>query len=205
MATNYQPWSASAITGKGPVFLSHYLVHTLSRLHHSDQMKITDDNKGASKLDPELVYAKGVVYSEKPVKGHVEFEVQITSYGTSWSGNLKLGIMTQKLGKELDSSKIPRYTPESADHCVWCASKIHDHITAMTEVLYGERTLDDLKEGDKLGIIITSKGVLHFLVNGKPQGIAASNVYRPGHEIYITVDHYANCKATQITRASEFK
>ena len=168
-------------------------------------MRVTDDGREAKKLDPEVVYAKGVVYSERPVKGQAEFEVEVISYGTSWSGNLKLGIMLHKSNKELDRSKIPRYTPESSDHCVWCASKLHDHVTTMTEVTYGERTLDDLKEGDRLGIMITSKGVLHFLVNGKPQGIATHNIYRTGHDVYVVVDHYANCKATRITRASEWE
>lgn len=166
-------------------------------------MSITEDGKEAKKLDPEVVYAKGVVYSERPVKGWAEFEVEVISYGTSWSGNLKLGIMIHKSDKELDPSKIPRYTPESPEHCVWCASKLHDHVTSMTEVAYGEKTLDDLKEGDRLGIIITSKGVLHFLVNGKSQGAATHNIYRMGHDVYVVVDHYANCKATRITRASE--
>ena len=166
-------------------------------------MSISDDGKEAKKLNPEECYAKGVVYSDRPVKGRVEFEVEVISYGTSWSGNLKLGIMLHKSGKALDHLAIPRYTPEAADHCVWSANKLYDHVTTMSEVSYGGRTLDELRKGDRLGIIITSTGVLHFLVNGKPQGLATRNIYRMGHDVYVVVDHYANCLATKITKASE--
>ena len=173
------------------------------RNYHSDKMEISNDGLEARKIDPEIVYAKGVVYSERPVRGYVEFEVEIISYGTSWSGNLKLGIMLHKSQTSLEPRLVPRYTPETANHCVWCASKIHDHVTLMAEILYGEKTLDELKEGDRLGLLITSDGELRFLVNGEPQGKATYGIYRPGYDVYIAVDHYANCKATRITRASK--
>lgn len=173
------------------------------REHISDQMSISDDGKVATKIDPELVYAKGVVYSERLAKGLTEFEIEVVSYGTSWSGNFKLGIMIHRTSEKLDKEKIPRYTPESPDHCVWCASKLHDHITNMAEVSYGDRTLDELREGDRLGIQITTQGELKYLLNGKIQGIATTDVYRPGYDVYAVVDHYANCKATKITRASK--
>lgn len=173
------------------------------RSYYSDQMKITKDGLQAVKGSPETIYANGVVYSEIPVKGHCEFEIEITSYGTSWSGNVKLGVMIHKEGTPLNRVNIPRYTPESSEHCVWCATKIHDHITAMTEIHYGSTTLDDLRVGDKLGMQLSSRGVLQFFVNEKSQGIAASGIYKEGYSVYIVVDHYANCKATKITRASK--
>ncbi|XP_019855645.1 PREDICTED: uncharacterized protein LOC109584371 [Amphimedon queenslandica] len=169
--------------------------------YHSDQMCIADNGTEAKKLYPEEFYAKGVVYSERPVKSRVEFEVEVISHGAPWSGNLKLGIMLHKSNKKLDRLKIPRYTPECHNHCVWSTKKLHNNVTTMTETAYGKVSLDDLEEGDRLGIIITSEGVLHFLVNGEPQGIATHDIYREGHDVYVVVDHYANCKATRITRA----
>jgi neuralized-like protein 4 len=169
--------------------------------HHSSQMKISEDGKMAIKRDPELVYANGVVYSDRPIKGHCEFEIEIVAYGTSWSGNIKLGLVSHKSGEQRNASNIPRYTPESIDHCVWCASKLHDHIISMTEFPYGQKTLDDLRVGDRLGIQLTKNGSLQYFLNGVPQGIGATNLYRPGYDLYMVVDHYANCRITKITRA----
>ena len=166
-------------------------------------MKISNDGLEARKIDPERDYEQGVVYSERPVRGHVEFEVEIISYGSAWSGTLKLGVMLHKSQTSLEPRLMPRYTPETANHCVWCASKLHDHVTLMAETLYGENTLDNLKKRDRLGLLITSDGELHFLVNGEPQGRATYGIYRPGYDVYITVDHYGKCKATRITRASK--
>ena len=166
-------------------------------------MKISNDGLEAIRIGSNLFFDGGVVYSERPVRGHVEFEVEIISYGTSWSGTLKLGVMLHKSQTSLEPCLMPRYTPESVDHCVWCASKLHDHITLMAETLYGENTLDELREGDRLGLLITSDGELHFLINSEPQGRATYGIYRSGYDVYIAVDHFGNCKATRITRASK--
>ena len=154
----------------------------------------------ATKKDPELEYGKGVFYSDCPAKGLTEFEVELTSYGTSWSGNLKLGIMIHKSSEKLDKKNIPRYSPEASDHCVWCSSILYDHITN-NEVFYGKRNLDELRVGDRIGLQITPLGVLTYFLNGKSQGTATTDVYKPGYDVYIVTDLYANCKAIKITRA----
>lgn len=73
----------------------------------------------------------------------------------------------------------------------------------MSEIPYGERTLDDLREGDRLGMQISPQGTLEYFLNGKPQGVVVTNLHKPGHDLYIVVDHYANCKSTKITRAGK--
>ena len=145
----------------------------------------------------------GVVYSERPVRGHVEFEVEIISYGTfSWAGSLKLGVMLHKSQTSLWEVALPRFTPGAAKHCVWITNKVYDKITTMKMMQYS-RDLDELREGDRVGLLITSDGELYFLVNGEPQGRTTYGIYRPGYDVYITVDHFGNCKATRITRASK--
>ena len=144
----------------------------------------------------------GVVYSERPVRGHVEFEVEIISYGTTWAGSLNLGVMLHKSQTSLLEVAPPRYIPGAANHCVWGVNEVCDKITTMKVMPYS-RDLDELREGDRAGLLITSDGELHFLVNGEPQGRATYGIYRPGYDVYITVDHYGNCKATRITRASK--
>ena len=164
-------------------------------------MKISRDGLEAIKIDPERDYERGVVYSERPVRGHVEFEVEIISYGTNWVGSLKLGVMLHKSQTSL-SVVPPHYTLVAANNCVWGANGVYDNITTMTVMPYS-RDLDELKKRDRVGLLITSDGELHFLVNGEPQGRATYGIYRPGYDVYITVDHYGKCTATRITRASK--
>ena len=166
-------------------------------------MKISNYGLEAIKIDTERDYERGVVYSERPVRGHVEFEVEIISYGTTyWAGSLKLGVMLRKSQTSLWEVAPPRYTLGAANHCVWAANVVYDNITTMKVMPYS-RDLDELREGDRVGLLITSDGELHFLVNGEPQGGATYDIYRPEYDVYITVDHIANCKATMITRASK--
>lgn len=168
----------------------------------SHQIKISDDGLSAEKKDPDSHYAHGVAYGARPLKGTAEFEVKISSYGTGWSGTLKLGVMRCKKDMPLISGPtIPRYSPEGVDHCVWSSDKLHNRLNAPVETNYGLTNLDDLREGDRVGLRLSHDGVLVFFVNGKSQGIAAENIYDKNCDVYAVVDHYANCKATSITRA----
>ena len=163
-------------------------------------MRVEENGRSAYKENPASIYAHGVVYGSRPVKGHCEFEVELTSYGTGWSGNLKLGVM--RTSGKLEEEAIPRYSPEASGYCIWCAGKLHDHMIAMTEMPYGKQSLDELQQGDRLGLQLTRNGILTFLINGRPQGVAASSVYsKKDCDVYVVVDHYANCKSTRITRA----
>ena len=170
------------------------------RNYHSDKMEISNDGLEARKIDPERFLAWGVVCSERPVRGHVEFELGIVSYG--WFGNLKLGVTLRKSQTSLWEVAPSHYTVGAANHCVWGGSYVYDYITTMKEMPYS-RDLNYLRKGDRAGLLITSDGELHFLVNGEPQGRATYGIYRPGYDVYITVDHWDNCKATRITRASK--
>ena len=175
-----------------------------SQKYCSKHMRVEQDGKSAYKENPASIYAHGVAYGSRPVKGHCEFEVELTSYGTGWSGNLKLGIM--RTSGKLEEETIPRYSPEASGYCIWCAGKLHDHMIAMTEMPYGKQSLDELQQGDRLGLQLTRNGVLTFFINGHPQGVAASSVYsKKDCDVYVVVDHYANCKSTQITRAGRKK
>ena len=172
------------------------------RNYHSDELKISNDGLEA-RINPAERFHVGVVYSERPVRGHVEFEVEIISYGTfSWAGSLKLGVMLHKSQTSLWEVALPHYTPLAANHCVWGSKTVYDNITSMKVMPYS-RNLAALIKGDRVGLLITSDGELHFLVNGEPQGRATYGIYRPGYDVYIAVNHWGKCKATRITRASK--
>lgn len=60
--------------------------------------------------------------------------------------------------------------------------------------------LDQLGEGDRVGVMRTSNGDLHFFVNGINQGIAASNVLS---NIYAVVDMYGKCAQVTLMDSTE--
>lgn len=190
---------------------SHFILEDIVQFGYhnvsSPQIKITQDGLAAEKKDPDSHYAHGVVYGARPLKGTAEFEVKIASYGTGWSGTLKLGVMRSKKDMPLVSGpSIPRYSPEGVDHCVWSSDKIHNRLnTPAVESNYrsSKINLDDLREGDRVGLRLSHDGVLTFFVNGRSQGVAAENIYDKNCDVYAVVDHYANCKATVITRAGK--
>ena len=155
-------------------------------------------------MDPSSNYAHGVVYGAKPLRGTAEFEVEIVSYGTGWSGSLKLGVMRCKAGAGIQREYIPRYSPEAKEHCVWSADKVFNRLGRMSaEKDYGSVKLDDLQKGDRLGMRLSEEGVLVFFVNGKWQGVAAEGVYENDLDVYPVVDLYANCTSVRITRAGK--
>lgn len=178
----------------------HCMFFVIIRKNHASQTEVSSDGLSATKTNPQKDYAGGVVYSEKPLQGTCEFEVEMTKYGTGWSGNLKLGITL--VGKNEGPPKVvPRYSPEGNEVCVWCDSKLFDRIIKRNEKVYGKKRLDDLREGDRLGLQITKDGTLSFFINGKHQGIALCDVYKPDHDVYAIVDHYGNAISTTITKS----
>lgn len=59
--------------------------------------------------------------------------------------------------------------------------------------------LDDLSEGDKIGVMRSSSGVLHFFVNGTDQGSAATSI---PPNVYAVVDLYGKCSEVIICNNS---
>ena len=62
---------------------------------------------------------------------------------------------------------------------------------------YG-RDLDQLAEGDRVGVLRTTAGELHFFVNGVAQGSAVSGL--PA-KVYAVVDMYGKC--AQVTTVDD--
>lgn len=52
---------------------------------------------------------------------------------------------------------------------------------------YGEFNLDELREGDRVGMMRKSNGNLHYFINGLDQGIAACKV---AHHVWGVIDLY---------------
>ena len=184
----------------------------------SSRPSVTDNGKRATKRIPKLQYANGViysgialhyangvVYSDSALNGTVEFEVAITSYGTDWSGNIKIGVARFTSGYIIQPELVPVRSTEASGHCVWSSKTLYNRLRSNRngdlKREYGSIDLDSLREGDRLGLRLSYDGKLTFFVNGESQGLAAQGIYENGYDVYAVVDLYGNCRAIAITRA----
>ena len=103
---------------------------------------------------------------------------------------------------------IPSDSHCATNHCVWFQERLHNNLVTRSSdgpylPVYGNVNLDDLQEGDCVGLCLSQDGVLEFTVNGESQGVVAKNIYTRDSDVYAVVDHYGSCVATVITKAGE--
>ena len=160
-------------------------------------------------MNPEDHRGNGVAYGAQPLKGRAEFEVKIIAYGThsNWYGSLQCGVMRCNKGAPIESS--PSILVDSSwarDYCVWAEQRLYNNlVTPREKTDYGYVNLQDLREGDRVGLRLSPDGVLEFFVNGESQGVAAKNIYTRDTDVYAVVDHIGKYVATVITKAGGFK
>ena len=171
------------------------------------QIKLTNDGLGAERMNPDIVFDNGVAYGAQPLKGRSEFEVKIVSYGGKWNKSLGFGVMRCKKGVPIKSTDIPDNPQFAVNHFVWINQKLYNNFVTVTvagnETDYGYVTLNDLREGDCVGLSLSQDGVLEFTVNDESQGTVATNVYNRNTDVYAVVDHWGPCVATVITKAGD--
>lgn len=153
-------------------------------------MTISNGNRTAQRIHPHQEFNNGIVMSAQPLRDHQLFEVRIDKKVATWSGSIEIGVTT------LDPSTLT--FPSSATNLregSWVMSGtgvLQDGQPLVEE--YGT-DLDQLGEGDRVGVMRTSAGELQFFVNGRSQGVAASRV--PPH-LYAVVDLYGKCAQISI-------
>lgn len=148
-----------------------------------------------------------LIYAAKPIKfpgNRCTFEVVIKEYQSYPKGmfSINVGVIRLPAGTVLRQSEISTYTKA---FCMWFADKLHNSLggSGMAEKKYGTVSLDDLREGDRVGLRLTPSNNLHFFVNGKNQGVAVRDLLRKGSDIYPVVAVCFNCRAVKVTRAGQ--
>lgn len=145
------------------------------------------------------------VYGAKPFEGTVEFEVELTDLTKGVAGGtLQVGIKWLKSDSEILERNIPRWSIEGDDYCTWYYTEIWNKFKGnLIKTRYGSNIPDEVKQGEKIGMRVTHAGDLIFIVNGRSQGVAASNVYKEGYDVYPVLDIRRRCYAVKITRAGK--
>jgi neuralized-like protein 4 len=161
----------------------------MQAFHHRTGKRIELRNQGRTALRNINEFNHGLVLSKYPLTDDVKFEVRIDSKISSWSGSLEIGVTTAN--------------PETVELPA-CASKLKNGTWIMSGIsilkdgnslmeYYGS-DLDKLNEGDRVGVMRTSKGELVFFVNSESQGVAA-NIPKNVHAL---VNLYGKCGQVSI-------
>ena len=166
---------------------------------------ISDDGLSARRRNPDRYLNGGVVYGEKPLKGLSEFEVEIVRYDSSvWYGSVRFGVMKISKEKKITVSDVPHVSYNAPNHFLWSRDQLHNYFShKRVATRYGDQDLDDLRKGDRVGLILNENGDLSFLINGWSQGVACRNIVSEDHNLFAVVDHRGNCVETRITRSGK--
>ncbi|EEC01382.1 neuralized, putative, partial [Ixodes scapularis] len=151
---------------------------------------ISNGNRTAQRIHPHQEFNNGIVMSAQPLRDHQLFEVRIDKKVATWSGSIEIGVTA------LDPCTLA--FPSSATNLregSWVMSGtgvLQDGQPLVEE--YGA-DLDQLGEGDRVGVMRSSAGELQFFVNGRSQGVAAR---RLPPRVYAVVDLYGKCAQVSI-------
>ncbi|ELT95486.1 hypothetical protein CAPTEDRAFT_101277 [Capitella teleta] len=154
---------------------------------------LSNENRTAQRKHPVQEFNNGVVLSAEPIKDSQIFEVRIDRKVNSWSGSIEIGVTTcdpcnlnfpTSATGFLDATWVMSGTSIMKDGCT-----LIEH--------YGDHAvdLDQLGEGDRVGVMRSEEGALHFFVNGVDQGVAAHNV---PSVLYAVIDMYGKCAQVSI-------
>uniref|UniRef100_A0A673FK32 Neuralized-like protein 4 n=1 Tax=Sinocyclocheilus rhinocerous TaxID=307959 RepID=A0A673FK32_9TELE len=153
---------------------------------------LSNSNRTAQRNQPVQEFNHGLVLSREPLRDRNVFTVRIDKKVNSWSGSIEIGVTAlDPAGLEFPSSATGL---KGGSWIVSGCSVLKDGRSVLEE--YG-RDLDQLGEGDRVGIQRNGKGELHLWVNGQDCGTAASGL---PSRLWAVVDLYGKC--TQVTVVS---
>lgn len=178
----------------------NYLQFRFTSISHGKNIVLSDDGLEARRRNIDDMSCTGV-YITTPLRDTSEFEVQVIDYDRKQIGSLYIGVVQcpRRSYKHVD---IPHQVNWTKDRCIWYGDKVLNSLGGrLIRNSYGFDNLEDLQQGDKVGMKLTENGDLYFLVNNINQGLAAKDVYREGWDIYLHVVVYGKCIAIRITKA----
>ncbi|XP_039602936.1 neuralized-like protein 4 isoform X2 [Polypterus senegalus] len=133
-------------------------------------IKLSNNNKTAERRRPLDEFNNGVVMTNRPLRDNEMFEIRIDKLVDKWSGSIEIGVTTHN-PNNLDYPAT--MTNLRSGTIMMSGSGILTNGKG-TRREYCEFSLDELQEGDHIGLMRKSNGALHFYINGIDQGVAAT-------------------------------
>ncbi|XP_046403807.1 neuralized-like protein 4 [Ischnura elegans] len=159
------------------------------KFHHITGPNTALINKGYTVVKLKLD-GNGPVLTNRPLRPNEMFEVRMDKRGTTKGYANGIGVTTYKPGDPI----IPEHM-NSLKSGVWMLYGVNFYINGSMKIPdYAKSNIYTSKPGDRMGVMISDTGALHFFVNGVDQGPAASNI---PEDVYGVYELFAD--ATQAT------
>ncbi|KAF0766521.1 neuralized-like protein 4 isoform X1 [Aphis craccivora] len=157
-------------------------------------VKLSSNSRSAKRLRAFDEFNNGVVMTNRNLFDDELFEIRIDKLVDKWSGSVEVGVTIH------DPGAIP--IPSTMTNLRTGTSMMSGRgILANGKGIrreYGNFNLDDLKVGDRIGLIRKRNGDLHYYINGLDQGVAVSNL---PSKVWGVVDMYGRTvKVTIVDR-----
>ncbi|XP_071805443.1 neuralized-like protein 4 isoform X2 [Asterias amurensis] len=150
---------------------------------HGTLISIINNGRTAERGNARDEFNNGVVMTNRLLRSNELFEIRIDKLIDKWSGSIEIGVTTHN-PDTLDFPSTMTNLRSGTIMMSGCGILTNGKGTTRE---YGEFDLDDLAEGDRIGVMRKANGDLHFFINGRDQGRAASNA---PHIIFGVVDLY---------------
>nr|XP_033337395.1 neuralized-like protein 4 [Megalopta genalis] len=132
-------------------------------------VKLSNNARTAERRRPLNEFNNGVVMTHRPLRDNELFEVRIDRLVHKWSGSIEVGV-TMHSPTALEFPATMTNMRSGTTMMSGCGILVNGKGTCRE---YGQFNLDELMEGDRVGMVRGSNGNLHYIINGLDQGIAA--------------------------------
>lgn len=135
-------------------------------------VKLSNNFRGAERRRPYDEFNNGIAMTHRHLKDDELFEIRIDRLVDKWSGSIEVGVTTHSPS----ALQFPATMTNLRSGTIMMSGCGILTNGKGTRREYGEFNLDELREGDRVGMMRKSNGNLHYYINGRDQGIAASRV-----------------------------
>lgn len=135
-------------------------------------VKLSTNCRTSERRRPLDEFNNGVVMTHRPLKDNELFEIRIDKLVDKWSGSIEVGVTTHNPS----TLHFPATMTNMRSGTIMMSGCGILTNGKGTRREYGEFNLDELREGDRVGMMRKSNGNLHYFINGQDQGIASQRV-----------------------------
>ncbi|OCT59664.1 hypothetical protein XELAEV_18001087mg [Xenopus laevis] len=186
---------ALALTPGTPCTMQSLSDLRFHHLHGSNAL-ITNGGRSALRNNSRSEFNDAIVMSSRPLRDGELFEIVIQKMVDRWSGSIEAGVTAIRP----EDLEFPN-TMTDIDYDTWMLSGtaiMQDGNTLRNN--YG-CDLDSLGAGSRIGMMKTTRGDLHYFINGEDQGVACTGLPM-GKDIFAVIDLYGQCVQVSLTGGS---
>ncbi|KAK4880128.1 hypothetical protein RN001_008274 [Aquatica leii] len=135
-------------------------------------VKLSNGQRTAERRRPLDEFNNGVVMTHRNLRDSELFEIRIDRLVDKWSGSIEMGVTTHNPNTLVFPATMTNMRSGTI-MMSGCGILTNGKGTRRE---YGDFNLDELNEGDRVGMMRKPNGDLHYFINGSDQGVAAQRV-----------------------------